>query len=550
MRHLSGPAGVPGSPLPACPGAIEVRLWEEEIAESESLLHESVRLRDFALAALAEAFLDKCRSSRAEAATCLKDQDYARAGILQQRRWQTLLTEKVALLRDYQKAARMQNLCRRPEETRAKTPAATVHAEASATRASGGLSAPASSGALALAEIPVAALPTGRQISVPGETLSRAIAPRDNRTGPPVMDTHALESHTGQDALDQEGAVPPESEDDFPPFDEVSKQVTLLTDKVALLRDYKKAARMQNLCRRLGELQGDIDVLVELQKTTTGRLLELLRSQAKALRSERNQVYAEVLGFPKDGVSASSTDRLPGPASGPRACSAVMTPASSGARAPSDHPVGGPGNPFPAAGSSRALEPAFIRCPGQSSSTTGRETPDPVPGVHGTDGTSWQPLGQPVRSESPHLDHRPRTRPWYFDNAVPGRKQARQAMAEIMNAYHGSGSNLPRAAVNITDGRGFNWKAWFKNLIIGRELAFPDIQAVCIIRQAGVQHVEIAICRADGSYTTLDPRHPNKTPSVALRSADSERNWRLDTILQTAPHCDKHWTEIVAEQRG
>jgi hypothetical protein len=123
-------------------------------------------------------------------------------------------------------------------------------------------------------------------------------------------------------------------------------------------------------------------------------------------------------------------------------------------------------------------------------------------------------------------------------------------MAEIMNAYHGSGSNLPRAAVNITDGRGFNWKAWFENLIIGRELAFPDIQAVCIIRQAGMEHLELAICRADGSYTTLDPRHPNKTPSVASRSADSERNWRLDTILQTAPHCDKHWTEIVAEQRG
>jgi hypothetical protein len=104
--------------------------------------------------------------------------------------------------------------------------------------------------------------------------------------------------------------------------------------------------------------------------------------------------------------------------------------------------------------------------------------------------------------------------------------------------------------VNITDGRGFNWKAWFKNLIIGRELAFPDIKAVCIIRHEGVEHLELAICRADGSYTTLDPRHPSKTPSAASRSADSERNWRLDTILQTAPHCDKHWTEIVAEQGG
>ena len=116
-------------------------------------------------------------------------------------------------------------------------------------------------------------------------------------------------------APDQEGSVPPEAEDDFPPFDEVSKQVTLLTEKVVQLREYKKAALMQKLCHRLGELQGDLDVLVNLKTQTTGRALELLRSQAKTLRSERNQVYAEVLGLPNDGVSVPSTG-VPAPSSG------------------------------------------------------------------------------------------------------------------------------------------------------------------------------------------------------------------------------------------
>jgi hypothetical protein len=434
------------------PCGIEAPLWEAEVTESESILGDSIRLQDFELAGLAQAFLDKCRSSRAEAAICLKDQDYTRAGVLQ-REVRDLRAELLA---------------------RAKPPAAMVHAQASATRASGGPSAPASSGALAPAQIPVggsgnlanAPRPTSRRISVPGETSSRAVTQRDGRTGPPVMgsrviaslpredtsvlnelsdtesgrgrqeelarlerdiqacladrdytragelkeqkqqvaasscvapipgsagspmpvtsagqhrgtstttqrlstapqqdagrrpgtarpgeaelallekdiqdlvnrhdydgadklevrrrevqaemDTHALESPTGQDAPDQEGSVPPEAEDDFPPFDEVSKQVTLLTEKVVQLREYKKAALMQKLCHRLGELQGDLDLLVNLKTQTTGRALELLRSQAKTLRSERNQVYAEVLGLPNDGVSVPSTG-VPAPSSG------------------------------------------------------------------------------------------------------------------------------------------------------------------------------------------------------------------------------------------
>jgi hypothetical protein len=114
------------------------------------------------------------------------------------------------------------------------------------------------------------------------------------------MNKQSCMSTTSEEVAKQAAGIAPESEDDHVPnFQEIMEHVDALTKESLKCREFGRAALMQKHVQRIGELRDDLQEIESLRASATGRGYEALCNEAKALRLERNKLYAEVLDLPK-----------------------------------------------------------------------------------------------------------------------------------------------------------------------------------------------------------------------------------------------------------
>ena len=122
-----------------------------------------------------------------------------------------------------------------------------------------------------------------------------------------------------------------------------------------------------------------------------------------------------------------------------------------------------------------------------------------------------------------------------------GRKESIRAWTVLLD------NCWPRAngAVDITDGKGFDWKRYTYNIKERTAVAAIDIDKVFVMRTGGdLASPMLAFAETDGTWWQLDPKLANKTNLDEPALANMNEDWRQIEFFAKAKKVDHSWMRL------
>ena len=122
-----------------------------------------------------------------------------------------------------------------------------------------------------------------------------------------------------------------------------------------------------------------------------------------------------------------------------------------------------------------------------------------------------------------------------------GRREALLALIGLLKFCWNTGPG----AVDITDGRAFDWRRFFANTMECRQIEAMELEKVFALRRGDAGSAQLARCTTGMGWKVMEPTQKVYKNTRVPPLQDMDSNWRAEPLLTQAKTLDRNWMRTM-----